>query len=272
MLLIVLLRQGGSPSATSLPPTVSPSPIAIGSPDDRQNDNLVQIPANPPYQAELQKEQLTIPPTPPPFDKAAVEIDRKIAGSLKAEMRERTRKLYGAAFQQLGLSASLEEKVIGILTQQEQQLEQQAYESAQSGNVPIPPSPEEMQAQQAQQENQLRSVLGDAGFAQFNQYQATIPDRIIIDQMSQQGANLNENQSTQLLQVLTEARQQIFGPAGAASNLNSMPPDQAIGALQKQQALLQQTVNDRVQSILTPDQSKALQGVISGLTVNAQGH
>ena len=109
-----------------------------------------------------------------------------VAG-LHAELRERTRVLYGVAFQQLGLPANLQEKVIDILTQQQQQLEQQAFEAAQSGNFPAPPSPEEMRTQQAQQDNQLRSVLGDAGFAQFSQYQTTIPDRIIIDQMNRAG-------------------------------------------------------------------------------------
>ena len=85
--------------------------------------------------------------------------------------------------------------------------------------------------------------------------------------MNQRGANLSESQSEQLLQVLTESRQQIFGQAGATPNLNSMPPDQAVAAIQRQQALLQQTVGERVQSILTPDQGKTLQGVFSRLRI-----
>jgi thiamine biosynthesis lipoprotein ApbE len=90
------------------------------------------------------------------------------------------------------------------------QLEQQAFEAAQSGTLPALPSPAAVRVQQAQQDQQLRSVLGDADFAQFNQYRATIPDRSMIDAMNQQGANLTESQSQQLLQILTEARQQII--------------------------------------------------------------
>ena len=138
---------------------------------------------------------------------------------MNAKLRERTRSLYGVAFQQLGLPANLQEKVIDILTQQQQQLEQQAFDAAQSGKLPDPPSPQEMRTQQAQQDNQLRSVLGDVGFAQFKQYQTTIPDRIIINQMSEQGANLSESQSEQLLQVLTSSRDQIFGQPGATLEL-----------------------------------------------------
>jgi hypothetical protein len=169
--------------------------------------------------------------------------------------------MYEGAFQQLRLPRDPEEKVIDILTQPEKQLEQQAFDAAQSGNIPAAPSPEEMQAQQAQQDQQLRSVLGDAGFAAFNQYRATIPDRSVIEDMNQQGANLSESQSQQLLQVLVQERQQI--QAGTAQDLNSMPPDQAIKTLDQQQVLLQQAVSDRVQNILTPEQATTLKGVLS---------
>jgi hypothetical protein len=128
-----------------------------------------------------------------------------------------------------------------------------------------------MRRQQAQQDDKLRAVLGDAGFAQFNQYQTTIPDRIVIDQMNQQGANLSDSQSAKLLQVLTESRQQIFGQSSATSNLSSIPPDQAVAAIQQKEALLQQTVSERVQSILTPDQGKTLQGAISQHDIVLQG-
>jgi flagellar biosynthesis/type III secretory pathway ATPase len=79
--------------------------------------------------------------------------------------------------------------------------------------------------------------------------------------MNQQGANLSESQSQQLLQVLVQERQQI--QAGTAQNLNSMSPDQAIKALDQQQAMLQQAVSDRVQNILTPEQATTLKGVLS---------
>jgi hypothetical protein len=269
-LLNTLFRQESSLSTVSSPRQVNPLPVATASPSERPKDSLVQIPAVPSKQRQLQEKKL-LPPTFPPLDKAAIEIHQTMVAGLNAELRKRTRGLYGVAFQQLGLPANLQEKVIDILTQQQQQLEQQAFEAAQSGNFLAPILPEEMRRQQAQQDDELRSVLGDAGFAQFNQYQTTIPDRILIDQMNQQGANLSDNQSAKLLQVLTESRQQIFGQSSATSNLISIPPDQAVAAIQQKQALLQQTVSERVQSILTPDQGKTLQGAISRLDIVLQG-
>ena len=158
-----------------------------------------------------------------------------------------------------------------ILTQQQKQFEQQAFEAAQAGTIPAPPSPDEIRAQQAQQNQQLRSVLGDAGFAQFSQYQATIPDRLIVDAVNQQGGNLSESQSQQVLQVLTEARQQITGQPGITQNLGSMSPGDAIASMQKQQDLLQQTVSSRTQNLLTPGQATVLQDVLTQHSIVPRG-
>jgi hypothetical protein len=240
-------------------PTLSPGPG--NSPDDHQGTEVIQNHVVPAKQSALAKKELPpLPPLPPP-DQATIETHRKLAAGLGREIRNATKRMYEGAFQQLRLPGNLEEKVIDILTQPEKQLEQQAFDAAQSGNIPAPPSPEEMQAQQAQQDQQLRSVFGDAGFAAFNQYRATIPDRSVIEDMNQQGANLSESQSQQLLQVLVQERQQI--QAGTAQNLNSMSADQAIKTLDQQQVLLQQTVGDRVQNILTPQQATMLKGVLS---------
>jgi hypothetical protein len=269
ILLGVLLRQESSRSAAISYPAVNPSPNAISAPDNRQKNDLVEIPAAPPNPTEI-KERL-VAPTPTLLDKTAVETRQKLAADLKAELRERTRNLYGAAFKQLGLPANIQERVIDILTQQQQQLEQEAFETGQSGNVPEPPSPDALRAEQGRQDQQLRSVLGNAAFAQFEQYRATIPDHIIADSMNQQGANLTDNQSQQLVQILTTARQQIIGQAGIAQNLSSMSPAQAVTFFQQQQSLLQQAVGERVQNLLTPEQATTLKGILSQNNINPKG-
>ena len=247
-------------------PIVSPSPIVADS-FDHQKPSVTQstpVPSNKPVlKEEPLSEPLVSSREVPPPDERALELHRRAADDLNAKLREATKRLYAGVFQQLHLPADLQEKVIDILTQQQKQLEQQAFEATQSGTLPAPPSPAEARAQQAQQDQQLRSVLGDADFAQFNQYRATIPDRSMIDAMNQKGANLTESQSEQLLQILTDARKQIISQAGATQNFDSMSPQQAITIMQEQQTLLQQTVGNRVQNILTPDQARILQTAFS---------
>jgi hypothetical protein len=269
----VLFRQDGDPKSTSYSPIVSPSPNRNDSTDNQQDTPLTQNLAVPPQQSalELEEDQLSVPSaviSPPPANEANLEIHRKIAAGINAKIRSETRRLYGSAFQQLGLSVDTEEKVIDILTQQQKELEQQAFEAAQSGQLPMPPTPEAMRAQQVQQDQKLRSILGETGFGQFDQYRATIPDRLIVDAMNQQGGNLSESQSQQLLQLLTQARQQIMDQPGITQSLGSMAPDKAMTFIQQQQSLLQQTVGSRVQNILTPDQATLLQGVLSQNTIN----
>ena len=268
-----LIRHKGNASAI-----VSPSPVANDSPDnDNQKDARgAQSLAVPLTESVLKEDPLSEPPAQaqevPPPDERATEVRRMMVADLNAKLREATKGLYAGAFRQLHLPADLQEKVIDILTQEPMQLEQQAFEAAQSGTLPAVPSPAAVRAQQAQQDQQLRSVLGDAGFAQFNQYQATIPDRSMIDAMNQQGANLSESQSQQLLQILTDARHQIIGQAGSTQNLDSMSPDQAVTIMQQQQVLIQQAVSNRIQNILTPEQTRTLQAVLSQQGIAPKAH
>jgi hypothetical protein len=216
------------------------------------------------------EDQVSLAPVPkgtPPLPDE--ETHKKIAAALNTRMRGETKKLFGGLFEQLGLSASVQDKVIDILTQQEKQLEQQAFDALKAGAIPTPPSADEMKAQRVQQDQQLRAVLGDTGYAQFNQYRTTIPDRMIINSMNEEGANLSDSQSEQLLQVLTQARQQIVGQSGVTSNSTSQ--DQVITTMQQQHLMLQQTVSNRVQNILTAEQTAILQHALSQRAVGPKG-
>jgi hypothetical protein len=248
-----------SPTITSFP--------SKSVPFNQNDDSPVTGNFPTPSQGSIPGDQVSSPPVP------AMSPDtthNKIVSVLNARMREESKKLFAEAFQQLGLSTNVQDKVIDILTEGEKQLEQQAFEAAKSGTIPKPPSLEEIQTQRLQQDQQLRALLGDSRFAQFSQYRATIPDRLIINGMNQEGANLNESQSQQLLQVLTQARQQVIGQSGVTSSLNSMSRDQVIATIQQQQLLLQQTVNNRVQNILNAEQTAILQRALSRPGVGPQ--
>ncbi len=258
------------------PLIVSPSPVSNATPHSQEEVSVTQSLAVPSKKSALEEESHSKLPLPERFvqqpDESALKVHRRMVAALDAKLRDATKTLYAGAFRQLHLPDDLQEKIIDILTQQERQLEQQAFEAAQSGSVPTLPAPDLLQAEQAQQDQQLRSVLGDAGFAEFTQYRATIPDRTMIEAMNQQGANLSESQSQQLLQVLTEERQQIIGQSPIMRNLNSMAPDQAMAVIQQQQALLQQAVGNRIQNILTPEQATMLQEAFAQLGMGPKSH
>lgn len=262
------LRRKDNVTPGSLSPTTSQSPTTEDSNDNPHGVGVALKPVISSKKSGLEKKEFSA--LPPPKE-VAIDVHKRIAAGLDGEMREATERLYGAFFQQLSLASTVQEKVIDILTQDQKQLEQQAFEAAQSGNIPVPPSPEGICAQQEQQNQQLRAALGDAGFAQFVQYQDTIPDRLIVDAVTQEGGNLNQSQSQQLLQILTEARQQTIGQSGITQNLGSMAPSDAMATMQQQEAVLQQTISSRVQNLLTPQQATVLQNVLGQQSILSGG-
>ena len=268
VLIIGLAQPDGNLKSTSPLPTVIPSPReeSVGdNPDRNKEAHLVQDPVDASKRSEEEESRFSpgsVPPPPalPPLDEAT---RRKVVAGMDTGMREETRRQYGDLFKQLHLSSDLQDKVIDILLQPAKQLEQRTFEAAQSGKIVEPPSQQAIQEQKALQDQKLRSVLGDAGFAAFSQYRASIPDRMIINDMNQQGANLSESQSAQLLQILTNARQQVINPANTTANLDSLPGHQAATIIQQQEDLLEQNVRDRTQNLITPAQQAALQEVLS---------
>jgi hypothetical protein len=167
--------------------------------------------------------------------------------------------IFGPIFQQLRLPPSTQDQVLGILAEPERQMDQELTAAVQAGRLPVPPSPEALQTQAALQEQQLRAALGDSGYAAFRRYQESVPDRLVVEVANGQGANLTDAQTQQVLQVLGDARRQVMaGPAPAAGDAN-----QAVVALQQQQALMNQTVQQRVQGVLSPQQAATLQEVLT---------
>ena len=203
--------------------------------------------------------------TLPVYSQSDEEIHQKIKAGLNSQVRASIQKLYTTFFQQAGLSADIQEKIIDILTEPHKQLEQEAFEAAQSNTVPASGSSDKMNAQQAQQNQELRSVLGNAGLAQLVKYQGTIPGRIIVGIVNAQGGNLNQSQAEQLINVITEAHQQITNHPGNAEKLKSMSSSDAKAAIKQQKAFVNQTVSDQTQNLVTPQQKKILQDVLANI-------
>ena len=64
----------------------------------------------------------------PSYSQTEEETHQKIKAGLNAQARASIQKLYTAFFQQAGLSADTQEKIIDILTEPHKQLEQEAFE------------------------------------------------------------------------------------------------------------------------------------------------
>jgi hypothetical protein len=94
-----------------------------------------------------------------------------------------------------------------------------------------------MASSQTNMQNQMKSLLGDSGYAQYQEFQTTLTDRQLLDQMKPSFADtpLTDDQQQQLLQLMVNERKNTTPaidpntgqPAVATSN-NAAALDQAV--------------------------------------------
>ena len=207
----------------------------------------------------------TVNVAPPEAGAAELEIHRKATKAFIAHTRENTQRLYGSFFQAKGLSPALQNEMTAILSQPMQALTDESIVAMRAGVRTTPPSPETLRVERTRQDQAVRDLLGDEGFAEFSSYRKTVPDRIIIQGMQRQGAELSDEQSLQMLQILTEERRRLNGVNGVARNPDSLPPGEVMSIIRQEQEQLRDAVSRRVETLLTPDQIAAMGDVFERL-------
>jgi len=112
-------------------------------------------------------------------------------------------------------------------------------------------------------QNQMRSLLGDSGFAQFQEYQTTIPDRQLLDSMKTSFADnpLTDDQQQRLLQIMVNERKNSIMPldpnTGKPVVLEANPAAQMEQTLQTQDQI-NQRVYQQAANFLSPAQLQSL--------------
>ncbi|HXR05751.1 MAG TPA: sigma-70 family RNA polymerase sigma factor [Candidatus Acidoferrum sp.] len=112
-------------------------------------------------------------------------------------------------------------------------------------------------------QDQMRSLLGDSGFAQFQEYQTTIPDRQLLDSMKTSFADnpLTDDQQQRLLQIMVNERKNSIMPldpnTGKPVVLEANPAAQMEQTLQTQDQI-NQRVYQQAANFLSPAQLQSL--------------
>ena len=121
-------------------------------------------------------------------------------------------------------------------------------------------------AGQKASEAEMKAFLGETGYAQYQDYQQTVAERMQLAAFKQTtGADfpLSDQQTEQLLGVMKEEKQNLAANGGQPSigaGQGSTPgnlSDEQINQLVQSQQTLSQRVYDRAQTILSPDQMSA---------------
>ena len=162
-------------------------------------------------------------------------VENQVKSALNPETRKALREqkegflntAYAALFKTMALSADEMEKFKGMVLDQEMKNAERMLAYAKLAQDPVAQTNalKEIARDQAAFEARLKAILGDTRFAEYQDYNQTIGQRVALDQFAQQlsgGATaLTDEQGQQLLQIMTEEQRGMPGlyKAGDASGI-----------------------------------------------------
>lgn len=144
------------------------------------------------------------------------EMQRLMAIQQKGQLDSR----YAALFKNLKLSPEQLDKFKTLLVEKQTAL-QDVLAAARSQGINLRDDPESFQKMvaqtQAEVDNSIKAMLGEEGFAKYQNYQETIPQRSVVNQLQQSlsytGSPLSDAQAEQLVQILAQTAPKSSGGA-----------------------------------------------------------
>jgi hypothetical protein len=200
------------------------------------------------------------------------EVQKLMAVQQKSALDGR----YASLFKQMQLSPADLEKFKNLLVEKQSAvMDVMAATQAEGLNGRVNRDQIRQLVQDAQNEvdNNIKSTLGDAAYAQYQNYETTLPQRTVVSQLEQRlsysSTPLTDAQSAQLVQILAQTTPaganaggggivQLFGRGGPAAALTggSVP-------------ITSDAIN-RAQGVLSAQQLSALQGLQQEQQASAQ--
>ncbi len=172
---------------------------------------------------------------------------------------------YGALFKVLNLTPQQLEQFKNLMVQKQQAV-MDAMQAAREQGINPRTDPDEFKQAiadaQATVDSQIQSQLGPAGYAAYQQYQQTLPQRSVASQLQQSlsytSSPLSDEQASQLIQVLAQTAPAGSGNGGGPAG---MPPMGFGGGGMGGGAAITDQAITQAQGFLTASQVQALQQI-----------
>jgi hypothetical protein len=196
--------------------------------------------------------------------------DPAMRDMIREQQKAAINMMYGGLFKDLNLNADEKEKLKGILTE----AQMKNVENAQSlfgGDKDA--SKDQMQKQMAESKTQsdaeIKALLGPERFAQYEDYQKNINERMQIDQFKNQLAGesypLQDQQAAQLMEAMKNLKNTMPPPISSDQTQTPKPDmfteDKINGQIKWMDEYNRQLV-DAARPILTPEQLKPYQAFL----------
>ncbi len=232
---------GRPPEARENPAAANTTAGSTPAPKTRSSVSLRSAPAVAPAAAVPMAQ-------PTPEMRALVELQ------FRTVRKNALRSLYADYFNTLKLPSAQQEQMVQVLVESELELLTQSTATM----PPNPPSREWLAQHHANLEQKLQSVLGPENYTQFQNYQNSVPDRILVQALNQElGHSLNPDISGQLMQIFQEERQQVQAKRDAQS-MDGLTREQINAAVTADMDQINQATLRRAATVLNPQQIEVL--------------
>jgi hypothetical protein len=189
------------------------------------------------------------------------EIQKLMAIQQRATLDTR----YAALFKNLNLSPAQLEQFKNLLVEKQTAITD-ALAAARAQGINPRTDPEDFQKlvadAQSEADNNIKATLGDASYAQYQQYQQTLPQRNVVNQLAQSlsytSTPLTSAQSEQMVQIL--AANTPASTNSAANNVRSAVTSAlGVGLGGQLNSPITSSAITQAQTVLAPEQVQALQ-------------
>lgn len=181
--------------------------------------------------------------------------DPEMRKAIEQQQRMGMDMIYGSLFKHLQLSPEQERKFKDALLEMQMSAVSQA--GSMFGGTNRTEAMQKVAEERKKSEEKIKEILGEEKYAQYQDYNATIQERMVLDQFSKQ-SDLSPEQGEQLLAIMREEKQRVqlnmqqnTDPAEAMKMLES---EQAMEEMFKKLDTVNESVLDRAKGILTPEQ------------------
>ncbi|MDB6038006.1 MAG: hypothetical protein JWM99_1847 [Verrucomicrobiales bacterium] len=175
--------------------------------------------------------------------------------------------VYGPMIKELGLSAEEADKFKELLVNKQMDVMSMAGDG--KGGAVSLENQKKIADQQKEADAKIKELLGDKRFAQYQDYNETIGERMAINQFATQTSTITADQKDQLLAIIKEEKKRPSAPGATpidptVQGVTAMQSDEAMEKLLQQQSELNSRVLERSRGVLSEEQFDQLASFQTG--------
>jgi hypothetical protein len=190
---------------------------------------------------------------------------------MRSQQKAMMSQMYGPLFQDLGLDATQREKFMEILLDTAMKGVEQAGSFFKPNTADKTEAMKVVSEQQKEMTASLKALLGDEKFAQYEEYQKTVGERVQLTQFQQQLAGtetpLQDSQMAQLMAILQEEKTRVPSvlsddPNRSFEAMEAMKSEETMNRHFQWQEELNKRILERASSLLSDGQLKEYNGFL----------